>query len=109
MTAVTITHGSKDAEVPSEQWTRRDPKSLTTLLSTREPIVDLLARLQSLVPRLDELHLEATMLSRKVSSTAQTAQRVGGRVRSLDEEMHRIRDAGERVSQVMELKVIVTV
>jgi hypothetical protein len=127
-----ITTGAHDVELLSEQSTRRDPRSLTTLpeimsclssfqseevelsnsltelLSARKPIVDSLARLQSLVPQLDELHLEATLLSHKVSSTAQTAERIGGRVRSLDEEMRRVREAGERVSQVMELKVIET-
>lgn len=80
--------------------------SLTELLSAREPIVASLSRLQSLVPHLDELHLEASMLSDKVSSTAQTADRVGGKVRSLDEEMRRVRESAERVGQVMELKVI---
>lgn len=80
--------------------------SLTDLLSAREPIVASLSRLQSLVPHLDELHMEASMLSDKVSSTARTADRVGGKVRSLDEEMRRVRDSAERVGQVMELKVI---
>jgi len=82
--------------------------SLTELLSARDPIVASLTRLQDLVPHLDELHLEASALSEKVSSTAQTAERVGGRVRSLDEEMRRVREAGERVGQVMELKVILS-
>ena len=80
--------------------------SLTELLSAREPIVASLSRLQSLVPHLDELHLQASLLSEKVSSTAQTAGRVGGKVRSLDEEMRRVRESAERVGQVMELKVI---
>ena len=44
-------------------------------------------------------------LSRKVSVTARTAERVGGRVRTLDEEMRRVREASDRVQQVMELKV----
>lgn len=80
--------------------------SLTELLSAREPIIASLSRLQSLVPHLDELHLEASMLSDKVSSTAQTADRVGGKVKSLDEEMRRVRESAERVGQVVELKVI---
>lgn len=79
--------------------------SLTELLSSRDPIISALARLQSLVPQLDELHLEASLLSETVSSTAKTAERVGGRVRSLDEEMRRVREAGDRVGQVMDLKV----
>ncbi|KAJ7109115.1 COG4 transport protein-domain-containing protein [Mycena epipterygia] len=78
--------------------------SLSDLLSARDPIVASLARLQALVPHLNELQSEATLLSATVSSTAQTAERVGGRVRSLDEEMRRVREAGDRVGQVMELK-----
>ena len=39
-------------------------------------------------------------------ATAKTAERVGSRVRSLDEEMGRVREAGDRVGQVMDLKVL---
>lgn len=79
--------------------------SLSTLLSDQEPIQNALTRLQSLLPSIDELHTEASALSRKVSVTAHTAERVGGRVRTLDEEMRRVREASDRVQQVMELKV----
>ncbi|KAI0060834.1 COG4-domain-containing protein [Artomyces pyxidatus] len=78
--------------------------SLSDLLSDQEPILNSLTRLQSLVPRLDELHSEAYHLSTKVSATARTADRVGGKVRTLDEEMRRVREASDRVGQVMELK-----
>lgn len=79
--------------------------SLTQLLRAREPIVSSLARLEALVPQLDELQVDAALLSNRVSNTAKTAERVGSRVRSLDEEMGRVREAGDRVGQVMELKV----
>jgi hypothetical protein len=79
--------------------------SLSALLADQQPILDSLARLQSLLPRIDELHAEASTLSWKVSVTARTAERVGGRVRTLDEEMRRVREASDRVHQVMELKV----
>jgi hypothetical protein len=79
--------------------------SLSDLLSDREPVMNALTRLQALEPRLNELHSEAYLLSGTVSATAKTADRVGGRVRLLDEEMKRVREAGERVGQVMELKV----
>lgn len=79
--------------------------SLSALLADQQPILASLARLQSLLPRIDELHAEASTLSRKVSVTARTAERVGGRVRTLDEEMRRVREASDRVHQVMELKV----
>ena len=79
--------------------------SLSALLRDHEPIQNALARLQSLLPRVDELHAEASALSGKVSVTARTAERVGGRVRTLDEEMRRVREASDRLQQVMELKV----
>ncbi|KAL0947222.1 hypothetical protein HGRIS_013339 [Hohenbuehelia grisea] len=78
--------------------------ALANLLSAREPIVNALTRLHTLTPQLDILESDASLLSKKVSQTAQTAERVGGRVRTLDEEMKRIREAGDRVSQVMDLK-----
>lgn len=79
--------------------------SLTKLLSAREPIVASLNRLNAVLPHIEELHHEAVVLSGRVSSTAQTAERIGGRVSTLDEEMRRIKEAGERVAQVMQLKV----
>ncbi|KAI0290488.1 COG4-domain-containing protein [Russula brevipes] len=78
--------------------------SLAALLADEAPVVASLARLQVLLPRVDELHAEAAALERKVSVTARTAERVGGRVRALDEEMRRVREASDRVQQVMELK-----
>lgn len=80
--------------------------SLTELLAATEPIASSLSRLQSLVPHLDELLQDAATLSHNVSYTARTADRIGGRVQSLDEEMRRIREAGDRVGQVIELKVM---
>ncbi|KAK0483336.1 COG4 transport protein-domain-containing protein [Armillaria novae-zelandiae] len=78
--------------------------SLTDLLSDWAPILSSLSRLRSVVPQLNDLNEDALLLSNKVVATAQTAERVGGRVRSLDEEMRRIREAGDRVGQVIELK-----
>lgn len=79
--------------------------SLTELLSTYEPIEASLSSLQSLGPQLDALSRETQLLDETVSYTARTAQDVGGRVQSLDEEMRRVREASERVSQIIELKV----
>jgi len=80
--------------------------SLAELLKARDPIVSSLQRLQTLVPHLDELHVDATILDKKVSNTAKTAERVGSKVRSLDEEMKRVREAGDRVGQVMDMKAL---
>ncbi|KAJ3877469.1 COG4 transport protein-domain-containing protein [Lentinula edodes] len=82
--------------------------SLTDLLAASEPIAQSLSRLQSLEPQLDDLLKDASILSRNVSSTAKTAERIGGRVQSLDEEMRRIREAGDRVGQVIDLKSSLT-
>lgn len=79
--------------------------ALSELLEAREPIVQALDRLHSLVPKIDELQQDAALLTGRVSRTAQTADRVSGRVQLLDEEMKRIREAGDRVGQVMDLKV----
>ena len=79
--------------------------SLSDLLSAQEPINVALSRIQSLEPFFNDLHLEAGVLAETVSTTALTARRVGGKVRLLDEEMRRVREAGEKVGQVMELKV----
>ncbi|EPT01843.1 hypothetical protein FOMPIDRAFT_1048435 [Fomitopsis schrenkii] len=78
--------------------------SLAELLASQEPVINSLARLQSLEPTLDQLHKEAYVFDQTVSRTAKTADEVGGFVRTLDEEMRRVREAAERVGQVMELK-----
>jgi hypothetical protein len=79
--------------------------SLAELLKARDPIISSLERLQSLVPQLNELQADASALTKKVSHTAKTAERVGSNVRALDEEMRRVREAGDRVGLVMDLKV----
>ncbi|KAG7092221.1 hypothetical protein E1B28_008588 [Marasmius oreades] len=78
--------------------------SLSDLLSAQQPIADALDRLHGLVPHLQLLSKDAIALSNKVSSTARTANRIGGRVQLLDEEMRRIREASDRVGQVIDLK-----
>ncbi|KAI0736560.1 COG4-domain-containing protein [Fomitopsis betulina] len=78
--------------------------SLAELLASQDPVINSLARLQSLEPTLDQLHKEAYAFDQTVSRTAKTADEVGGFVRTLDEEMRRVREAAERVGQVMELK-----
>lgn len=79
--------------------------SLSDLLSASEPISVSLSGLKALGPQLDILTKETHLLEQTVSYTARTAQDVGGRVQSLDEEMKRVREASERVGQIIELKV----
>ncbi|KAG8823257.1 hypothetical protein FRC19_004317 [Serendipita sp. 401] len=78
--------------------------SLTTLLATTEPIDSALQRLNGLTDTLGNMQQDATTLHTNVERTAKTADRVGGRVRTLDEEMRRVREASERVALVMELQ-----
>jgi hypothetical protein len=79
--------------------------TLQELLANHDPVVSSLSRLHNLLPQLDELRADAYLLTRKVSVTAETADRIGGSVRALDEEMRRVREASDRVAQVMDLKV----
>jgi biotin-(acetyl-CoA carboxylase) ligase len=79
--------------------------TLQELLANCDPVVSSLSRLHNLLPQLDELRTDAYLLTRKVSVTAETADRIGGSVRALDEEMRRVREASDRVAQVMDLKV----
>lgn len=78
---------------------------LSQLLASTEPINTSLDRLSGLTPLIGTLQDEAQILRTHVSHTATTADRVGSRVKALDEEMRRVREAAERVAQVMELKV----
>ncbi|KAH8117158.1 COG4-domain-containing protein [Phellopilus nigrolimitatus] len=78
--------------------------SLTAVLSDTVVMRDSLNRLQYLGSQFDEVESDAALLTNKISSTAQTAGRVGNRVRLLDEEMRRVKEGGDRVAQVMELK-----
>lgn len=119
----------KPTVLPTEAQTRPSPDSLTTLpeilsslslleseeaelsstlqelLANRDPVLSSLSRLHNLLPQLDELRTDAYLLTRKVSVTAETADRIGGSVRALDEEMRRVKEASDRVAQVMDLKV----
>jgi conserved oligomeric Golgi complex subunit 4 len=78
---------------------------LSALLSARAPLDNAAARVRALSPTLAALRTEAIGLRETVGATARTAERVGGRVRDLDEQMHRVREAAERVNQVIDLKV----
>lgn len=79
--------------------------SLTNLLGNSEPIEQALRGLNALSGTLAEMGEDAKSLNVNVVKTAATAERVGGRVKALDEEMRRVREASERVGMVMELKV----
>ncbi|KAF8633700.1 hypothetical protein AX17_004358 [Amanita inopinata Kibby_2008] len=77
---------------------------LAELLKDNEPVLDSVSRLRTLAHDLDAVRQEGWMLSRRVSFTAKTAARIGHRVRTIDEEMGRVKEAGDHVSQVMDLR-----
>lgn len=79
--------------------------SLAALLANSEPITAALKRLNGLTSKWDQMGNDARLLHLNVERTAKTAERVGGKVKALDEEMRRVREASERVGLVMELKV----
>ncbi|GJJ12454.1 hypothetical protein Clacol_006696 [Clathrus columnatus] len=79
-------------------------ESLAELLSNRDRIVDTLARIHELEPKISSLYEDANILARNISTTSDIAERIGGKVWSLDEEMKRVKEAGDRVGLVTELK-----
>lgn len=80
-------------------------ESLSLTLAQTEPIQNSLRDLRALSQPLSEVQRDASMLKSNVSQVAETARRVGGRVRHLDEEMRRVKEASDRVAQVVELRV----
>lgn len=79
-------------------------ESLHAFLSDELQVNESLRRLRSLSPQVNHLNTHAELLSIKLGNTARTADNVAGRVRMLDEEMKRVKEAGAYVAQVMELK-----
>ena len=52
------------------------------------------------------MHQESRMLDDRVRTTATTAARIGQRVLVIEQEMGRVKEAGEHVMQTMDLKVV---
>lgn len=107
MAASTLkTHGQLTAAFAALQNSEAEvTNDLSNLLAATEPINIALQRLSSLASQLETVGQDAIVLHKHVSKTAKTADRVGSKVKALDEEMRRVREASERVAQVMELKV----
>lgn len=80
--------------------------SLTELLANRQPILDTIHRFKSLRNGFDDMHQESRMLDDRVRTTATTATRIGQRVLVIEQEMSRVKEAGEHVMQTMDLKVV---
>jgi hypothetical protein len=87
-------------------------QALTTSLSDRSVLHSSHTRLSALVPRIDAVDLELSGrdgqgkgLKGRIEVVNEIAERVGGKVRGLDLELKRVKEANERLNEVIELKV----
>lgn len=79
--------------------------SLTESLANRQPVSNSIDQLKSLRNGFDVVHQKSQTLDDSVTTTATTAARIGRRVLVIEQEMSRVKEAGEHVMQTMDLKV----
>jgi hypothetical protein len=90
--------------------------SLSQALADRSVLAASHSRLAALLPRIDAVDLELSGragaegegskgLKGRIEVVNGIAERVGGKVRGLDLELKRVREANERLTEVIELKV----
>ncbi|GAA5946587.1 hypothetical protein JCM3765_000310 [Sporobolomyces pararoseus] len=77
---------------------------LSLLITTRSKLTNSLETLKSLGPVVSGIENESSILSRQVGKVAETATRVGEKVRGLDREQSRVKESIEFLQQVGELK-----
>ncbi|GAA5979541.1 hypothetical protein JCM11641_005429 [Rhodosporidiobolus odoratus] len=80
---------------------------LTQLISSRTRLTDQLATLDSLKQVLGGIQGEAEHMAREIGAVAETAQRVGAKVRGLDEEQSRVKACIDMVQAVQDLKTAI--
>ncbi len=78
---------------------------LTDSLANRQPVLNSIDQLKTLRNGFDVVHQKSQMLDDRVTNTATTAARIGLRVLVIEQEMSRVKEAGEHVMQTMDLKV----
>ncbi|KAM0788201.1 hypothetical protein ACM66B_001360 [Microbotryomycetes sp. NB124-2] len=81
---------------------------LSTLINSRARLTRQLKALQHLRHVVEGIEHEAVGLSTEVRAVAETADRVGSKVRLLDEEQSRVKESIEVVQTVQELKTSIT-
>lgn len=87
-------------------------QDLHTLLSDRTPINSAHAGLRSLLPQIELVESQVSGVNgsreeglvSRIGRVNEIAERVGGKVRDLDLELQRVREASDRLGEVMELK-----
>lgn len=89
-------------------------QDLHALLSDRSTLDTAHTQLRKLLPRIQAVEGEVSGVNDaggeeglvgRIGKVNEIAERIGGKVRGLDEELLRVREAGERLNEVMELKV----
>ncbi|KAF8327057.1 COG4 transport protein-domain-containing protein [Amanita rubescens] len=78
--------------------------SLTESLANRQPVLNSIDQLKTLRNGFDIVHQKSQMLDDRVTTTATTAARIGQRVLVIEQEMSRVKEAGEHVMQTVDLK-----
>nr|XP_019000435.1 uncharacterized protein I203_06849 [Kwoniella mangroviensis CBS 8507]OCF63896.1 hypothetical protein I203_06849 [Kwoniella mangroviensis CBS 8507] len=78
--------------------------SLNALVADRAQIDSALSRLRELGSEVGSLAAEVDGSRKRVTRVWETSERVGGKVRRLDEEVGRVREATDIVTEVLELK-----
>ncbi|KAL7411046.1 COG4 transport protein-domain-containing protein [Mrakia frigida] len=89
-------------------------QDLHALLSDRSTLDTAHTQLRKLLPRIQAVEGEVSGINQhgggeeglvgRIGKVNEIAERIGGKVRGLDEELLRVREAGERLNEVMELK-----
>lgn len=89
-------------------------QDLHALLSDRTAIDSAHTRLHQLLPRIELVESEVNGVNgtgddaglvQRIGKVNEIAERIGGKVRDLDLELLRVKEASERLNEVMELKV----
>ncbi|GAA5891294.1 hypothetical protein JCM6882_004648 [Rhodosporidiobolus microsporus] len=80
---------------------------LTQLISSRTRLTSQLKTLDSLREVVGGIQAEAEHMAREIGAVAQTAERVGAKVRGLDEEQSRVKECIDMVQAVQDLKTAI--
>ncbi|GAA5821216.1 hypothetical protein JCM11251_004517 [Rhodosporidiobolus azoricus] len=80
---------------------------LTQLISSRTRLTSQLRTLDSLREVVGGIQAEAEHMAREIGAVAQTAERVGAKVRGLDEEQSRVKECIDMVQAVQDLKTAI--
>lgn len=81
--------------------------NLDVLISDRARVNTLLDSVDSMLPVVGSVQIEAQELAQRIDNTAEVAERISGQVRQLDEEQSRVTSCIEMVQAVQDLKTAI--